>query len=386
VRQRRTAHPFGEVSHTGETSSVRPAFLAIGVVLTGIALVAFPAQDLPILFKDDTAMIGLSLVIFAVAAAFVATLHGRDGTRLDLSTGGSVVIAILIAVIAVAGYKLIGAIGWPTWRILVGPVTAGASATFGYGAGRVLRGAPGWIAKPLAGLVAAVVAAMGGATAVVGLTRDFQPATLENCQVRNGVRYCAIDGFEPLIDDWANVVESVLAQVPSDGVVRLRRLPVVQHGDEADARLYTVLAVPLTGWGRSGSGEGNAQTALALDVASTAVEGSQGDGVASGCAPDVRARDVVIWWLAGQMTSETADQVRGTGAFADNVSGTNYAAAPVPSVAASRYAARLLDLPRGEVGRGLRAEWDRFTGVCTSATELERHFDLPGAGRSGRGG
>jgi hypothetical protein len=366
-------------SHVGmrHTAAVRsPAFL-FGILATGTALVAFPAQDLPILFRDDVTMIGLSLVALAVASTVAGAGWARRGATWRKALCLPAATAATISLLAVAGYKVVGAIGWPTARIMLGPAMAAAAGALGFGIGRLVQGRRRLAALALTVPVAAFGVAPAGAITVELSKPDFGTASLDDCTTRDGVRYCALDGFDPLIDDWAFVVEGVLAQVPHDAARRARRLPVVQTGGaEANGPARRALAQPLTGWGRPGSGEGNARATLALGVASSAVGAFGAAHSARPSSDTASARDIVIWWLAGQVSSDAADQVRMTGSFADNVTGTNYADSPVPSVAASRYAAQLLDRDRGDVGDALRANWVTFTDPATPADELVASFDL----------
>lgn len=365
-------------SRPGNTAAVRSPTFLLGILLTGAALVAFPAQDLPILFRDDVAKIAVSLVILAVASTVAAAGWARRDQGWRKGVGLPAAAAAALSAVAVAGYKVVGGIGWPTPRILLGPALVALAGAIGFGIGRGVGGKRRWTVTAVAVPVAVFAVAPGALIAVEVATPDFGPAPLEDCPVRQGVRYCALDGFKPLVDDWAFVVEAVRAQLPGDVARRLRRWPVVQHDEWTGAPSFTTLARPLTGWGRPGGGEGNAQAALGLGVAFIAVHRESGVAYAGPCGRpvEIEARDVVTWWLAGQVSRAAADQVRDTGAFADNVTGTDYADAPVPSVAASRYAAQLLDRPRAAVGRRLRAEWDHLAGPCTPAVELARRFDL----------
>lgn len=348
---------------------MRSPILLLGVALSGVALVALPAQDLPILVVDDVAMIARSLTILAMAATVAAAGWARRGEPWRKALAVPAATAAVLSLVAVAGYKAIGGIGWPTPRILLGAALATIGAAAGFGIGAALRDRRRWAALALAVPVAVFGIGPAGAVATELAEPDFGPASLEDCQEHARVRYCAIDGFEGLVDDWAVVVEGVLAEVPPETAEDARLLPVVQLGDAGQRPGTVTLARPLTGWGRPAGGEGNAQAALALGVAAVAVDGCVAAHDPESEQPPA-ACEVVIWWLAGQLSPDTAGQVSDTGRFADNVSGTNYADSPVPSVAASHYAAQLLARDDNDVGAALRERWATFTDPATPASEL----------------
>ena len=362
------------VAHTSQARSVllHPVLVG-GFVLTAAALVTLPAQDLPILFVDDLAMIGLGLVVLAAAATIAAAGRARIGSPLASVVVPIVSLAAGTSALSVAGYKTFAdGRGWPTWRLALGPFVVAAASLAGYGLGRLLRRVPRLVATLASLLVALMLVAPAGVATTEVAKRGFAPASEDDCVSVAEVRYCPVSGYESLIEDWAFVVDGVLEQVPGEVAVEARRLPVVQRAEGGTTE--GVLATPLLGWGRPGGvGEGNAQAALGLGVARAAV-GT--DGHIGGCGAAPTAREVVIWWLAGQVSPGAAKQVAETGEFADNVSGTNYAADAAPSVETSRYAAQLLRRPSAEVGRRLREEWKRFTDPATSASELGEAFQL----------
>jgi hypothetical protein len=73
-------------------------------------------------------------------------------------------------------------------------------------------------------------------SAVMAWSRE-QPVV---CEDRNGIRYCAYQGYEPWIDYWAEVVSKVRAVIPTELVVKEVRQTVQVDLFEDDPRLALV--------------------------------------------------------------------------------------------------------------------------------------------------
>ena len=82
--------------------------------LTVFALVAFPAQDLPVLVEHDMTFVDLSLALLAAGTAAALAAVARRG-QASLHS--------IMAPTLVAAYKAIGGLGWPDWwQLALGPL------------------------------------------------------------------------------------------------------------------------------------------------------------------------------------------------------------------------------------------------------------------------
>ena len=140
------------------------------------------------------------------------------------------------------------------------------------------------------------------------------PSSIQRCEDRGPVTYCAFDGFEPWIDAWHEVVSAELARAPGEVTVRRwavrQQLPARSDDFEPrplpwealaeDNRLAgTPDAVPVsTRWAGAGSGDFDETEvlALAIQVAMrlTGVTPPTPTDGAEACG----ARGAVAYWLA----------------------------------------------------------------------------------------
>ena len=233
--------------------------LAVGTLLAIVAAVVLVAQYRPVLFRHDTAFIGLSLAILAGFAALVGFRVGRWAAERDeprlLRTAllvGAVVIgfAATASVAAVGWYRLRDGVGWPRVELGVLVVLVG-----GFAFVAVLVG--GWTHRwwqPLALSVGAGLclgALVAAAVASWALDNDFSDRKADQCVARGTVTYCHYPGYELFVDDWAPVVDAVLAGAPVEvaqrplmvqqgtktGQVECRGNPAGRRGCRATARV-----------------------------------------------------------------------------------------------------------------------------------------------------
>jgi len=352
--------------------------------LTIAALVAFPAQDLPVLVEHDLAVIDLSLVLLAAGTA--ATLAGAARRR-QAALGATVAPTLLAAALAlgaVLAYKAIGGVGWPDWwQLALGPLLVAAAGAAGVGAGRLAARLPRVLA-PLAAAAVAIAAAAGGVALFETLTYATAPsytAEQQVCQPHRGIRYCANPGYEELIPSWRRVTEAVLAQVPGEVAARARLVAQRVEGGQVPGSIAT----PYGGWAR-GRAVGIAELAFGLDLAAWAV-GVQAPADTSNpqhaptCTLRGQARAIVQMWLAAQASPEAARLAAHLDPFADSITGTTYVqdtihAGPI----AGRYAAQLLARPHDQVGQLIRANWNRLMETGTGYADAEQLLDLDHVG------
>ena len=83
--------------------------------LTVAALVAFPAQDLPVLIEHDLAVIDLALVLLAAGTAGALAGSARRGQATRRWVLTPTVVGAVLTLGAVLAYKAIGGVGWPDW-------------------------------------------------------------------------------------------------------------------------------------------------------------------------------------------------------------------------------------------------------------------------------
>lgn len=110
-----------------------------------------------------------------------------------------------------------------------------------------------WAALAVAALVVAgtavglsgVETAGEQVSAAVEAWADEQPRV---CQELDGVQYCAIEGYEPWIDDWAAVVHRVSELVPGElGVNEIQQAPGWHHLDTDPAIAHVHGRLPVDG-------------------------------------------------------------------------------------------------------------------------------------------
>jgi hypothetical protein len=347
--------------------------------LTVAALVAFPAQDLPVLIEHDLAVIDLALVLLAAgtAGALAGAARREQATRRSLLM--PTVVGAVLALGAVLGYKAIGGIGWPDWwQLALGPLMVAAAGLAGLAAGRVAARLP----RALGPLVTVVVVAgvgIGGAAGIETVKHTTAPtARVERqvCATQQGIRYCANPGYEGLIPRWRRVTQAVLAQVPPAVAARARLIAQRVDGPQPAG----VIVTPTGGWGR-GRGAGIAELAFGLNVAQWALgvrrPAQPTDPAGAACSVDGQARAIVQMWLAGQVSPDAGWLAGHLDPFADSITGTTYVTDAIHGgPIAGRYAAQLLARPREQVGRLIRARWRQLTNPRTAYGDAERILGL----------
>ncbi len=372
----------------------RPVFdavvLAVGTLLATLAAGVLVAQYRPVLFRHDTAFIGLSLAVLAGCAALVGFRVGRraakrDAPRLLRTAGrfGAVVVgcATTASVAAVGWYRLRNGVGWPRVElgVLVALVGGVAFVAVLVGGWSHRWGALAWCV----GVGWCVGALVGTAVAAWLLDNDFSDRKADQCVPRGTVTFCHYPGYAPFVDDWAPVVDAVLAGAPGDVV---RRPLTVQQATESDpsdvggTRPAGAGVVPLLEW----SPGNTAPFVLAIDTANWAtgrVPVPEQDTTLQ-IVVDGGGRGVVTYWLAAQATDRTRR------AFAyyfyecgEAVSGNDYDAAVLPVDGArggpagpDRYAAALLKDP--DARRKVREHWAELTRPETTVIQAGLFLEI----------
>ena len=359
--------------------------LTVGTLLAILAAVVLVVQYRPVLFRHDTAFIGLSLAILAGCAALVGFRVGRrtaqrDESRLLRTSArfGAVVIgcATTASVAAVGWYRMRDGVGWPRVQLGVLVVLVG-----GFAFVAVLVGAwthRFWALAWLVGAGLCLGALVAAAVASWVLNNDFSNRQATQCVAHGTVTYCHYPGYEPFVDDWAPVVDAVLAGAPLEAV---RRPLTVQQGTKTDKSYVAGIrpagagVVPLLEW----SPGNTAPFALAIDTANW-VTGRviiPEHDTRLQVVVDGGGRGVVTYWLAAQATERTR---RGFETHfyddpcGDAVSGNDYDAAVLPVDGArgdppgpARYAAALLKDP--DARRKVGEHWAELTQAETTAIQ-----------------
>ena len=347
--------------------------------LTVAALVAFPAQDLPVLIEHDLAVIDLALVLLAAGTATALAGAARRGHATVRSVLVPTVVGVVLMLGAVLFYKAIGGIGWPDWwQLALGPLLVAAAGLAGLAAGRVAAQLPRAVG-PLLTVVVVVAVGIGGAAGIQTVNNTTAPtarAERQVCTTHQGIRYCANPGYEELIPHWRRVTQAVLAQVPAAVAGRARLVAQRVDGPQPAG----VIVTPTGGWGR-GRGAGIAELAFGLNVAGWALgirrpvppENPAGPA----CSIDDQARAIVQMWLAGQVSPAAGWLAAHLDPFADSITGTAYVTDAVyGGPIAGRYAAQLLGRPYEQVGRLIRARWHQLSDPRTTYADAERILGL----------
>lgn len=326
--------------------------------MTVLGLVTFPAQDLPVLIDADLAWIGLCLCALATG---VAATSGRGSRRRNVVA--STVMAVVIALGAVAGYKLFAhGAGWPDWHHLaLGPLAVALASLAGSVARRlVLR------TVVALGVLVATTAFFAWAPSALAPRHTLADQT---CVRHRGVRYCANPGYEGLIPYWRRTADAVLGRVPRD--VAAQATLIAQDAEGPPPR--GSIATPSGGWTRPGSRNGSAELVLGLDVADWATGIHLEDGRA--CAVAGQARAIVAMWLAGMVSADARRLAANLDPFADSITGS-YAEAIHGGPIAGHYAGQLFRRPDGEVGRIVRANWTALVDPNATYRDAERVLGL----------
>ncbi len=355
--------------------------LSVGALLTIVAAGVLVVQYRPVLFRHDTAFVGLSLAILAGFAAVVGFRVGRRAARTDeprlLRTAlgfGAVVVgfAATASVTAVVWYRIRDGVGWPRVELGVLVLLVGSLAS-----GALVVGA--WTRRwwrPLAWFVGAgsCLGALGAAAVASWvLANDFSDRQADRCVARGTVNYCHYPGYEPFVDDWARVVDAVLAGAPREAV--RRPLTVQQETNPTKSYLGAIRpagagVVPLLEW----SPGDTASFVLAVDTANWVTGRVLVPEQDTTTLPviDAGGRGVVTYWLAARATERTR---RGFEYFfyecGEAVNGNPYVEVNLPETAgpngADRYAAALLKDP--DALRKVDERWAELTQPETTAVQ-----------------
>lgn len=235
------------------------------------------------------------------------------------------------------------------------------------------------------------------------------PDRVQDCEVRENVRYCAYPAYTGLVDRWAGVVAGALAPAPDQ--VRTRALEVRQRSPldvaalprEAEAQLTFRTSNeraqmishpddralhPEMRWGR-GEELGTAQLWLAVPAAAWALDlpmAGPADGLL--CSVGGQARTVIALWLAGRATPHTEAGLRR--ALERSAGGVVFqglrtigglgTTVVLWDVADVQNALALLDRPYQEVADFVRTEWEWIADPAISSEMLASRLALPPAG------
>ncbi|GIF47789.1 hypothetical protein DFJ67_6681 [Asanoa ferruginea] len=399
------------------------AFLLAVLALAGLALLVLVAQVTLLALLPGRAGV---VVVFDVAipAGIVAVL-GAAGVLLALLVRSPIVAPLAAVAFAAAGFVSIASVATgAAWGRLLPMLPdevpfalpaalvdrpSGRHLAYLGGLALVLTalallrsGARARVGVPLLAGALAVTVAAGIAqfdrderVQAARVAANADPSTLETCQVRTGVTYCAFSDFTSWIPAWAEVVGDVSALVPAAATTAGPPLAVRQRvwadgyqangvfgpADEdatgqaqqaSDAAAGTPEAVPVgTKWG-----DDESAAVLAASVAYRFVTGRTVSGRASACG----GQAALVVWLAGQASPRTAAGVR---ALDDHSFGALAFADPSLRTWLSvddRDAAlglTLLARPAAEVAPVVSAHWSELTAPETSLEAAAALFNVP---------
>jgi hypothetical protein len=218
---------------------------------------------------------------------------------------------------------------------------------------------------------------------------------MQTCRTVEQVTYCAFDDFIPWVGGWDTVVRGVLRRLPADQAARplavrqrislderlddsgatwgpADREALVRAWERVDAEGGTPHAVTVgTRWGDDRSEVGLAGL-VAYEV--LARNGTPAGETVCG------ARGVLVGWLAGQATPETAAGLRAEDA---NSWGAVNFGDPMPMGSVSvpdremAVARELLRRPGDEVARIVGGHWTELTAASTTAERIGEIFGVP---------
>ncbi|MBW6434804.1 hypothetical protein KZ829_13755 [Actinoplanes hulinensis] len=240
-----------------------------------------------------------------------------------------------------------------------------------------------------AGAGAAQYLPVGDAVRDARATAAERPAEMQDCRSTGPVTYCAFGDFGPWTGDWDTVVRGVLRGVPAEAAGRplviRQRVSMVER--MADGQVVTAeeQAAAAAEWQRIDPGavtvgtrwgDGRSEMSLAGLVAYQVVTHE----TAPAHIPVCGARGVLVAWLAGQATPETAAGLRAVDAtswggvpFGDMQFPVGFSVPDREMAAASA----LLRRPSGDVAATVARSWAELTAAGTSADRAGELLGVP---------
>jgi hypothetical protein len=328
--------PLASIAVVAWTRTYAP-LVVLSLAVPALVLYQFSAVDLGL----DNAVYQISRVTALVQRPF--TVHGPSITPLAALqlAYSALAVALLVAVVAAVRAR-------PARR-------------------RALLGAA---AALLAGVV--VTVGCGRAAYPYGTTIPLQAmhgAEGDQCQVREGITYCPLPGYEPWVDEWHGVLGPSLALLPE---AARPDLPVVWQDGDSYVRAMDVPAErTVTVYEFLETGDPYAR-AVMVGSAGLATLGL-GEYAWEWCEGTGEARFVVVAWLTS--TAPDVPPAERLDAAAMMLSGFS------PSPADLELLRALMDdVPRQRMVDTLEEGWDRLSTPTASTLELA---DLVGVSVSG---
>lgn len=226
------------------------------------------------------------------------------------------------------------------------------------------------------GLVAVTVVGLSGidtageeVAAAVDRWAEAQPRV---CEEHNGVQYCAIDGYEPWIDDWARVVDRVQRLVPE--VLQLETVEQTAAGfaarEDADPKVAHV-------HGRLPVDDDLTQQILAAELgmpateAETALMNSHLPSCMAGVLP------VLISGEARAVAYLVLSELAVPGTIATGGFGGSYEFRHIElSEDEADLALEIAGRPENEILPVLHARWEQLTNPAATSAALAEWFGL----------
>jgi hypothetical protein len=208
--------------------------------------------------------------------------------------------------------------------------------------------------------------------AVVAAIEDWADARSRTCEEHDGVRYCAIEGYEPWIDDWADVIDQIEELVPDD--LRLAQVQQTVSGlDSFEDTDPTVAHVH----GRLDMDDDLTRQALAPDLG---LPGTGGEAAAINTeipACMARTMPMLVSGEARGVAFLVLTNLAVPGSIeTGGVGGTYWFGHLEMSEDEARLAFQIADRPEDEVVPVLHSHWAELTDPNTTSAELASWFDL----------
>lgn len=223
------------------------------------------------------------------------------------------------------------------------------------------------VGVPLAGLDT-------GGEAVAAAVADWAEDQPRTCQVHGTVEYCAIAGYEPWIDDWAQVVDRVQSLVPETlGTTRIQQTPrtVATHSDQDTAVAYV--------GGRLGGRDNLIEQVLAPELG---MPGTGGEAAAMNPSLPACMASVLPVHASGQARAVaylTLTELAAPGSIQTGGGfGGNYQFGQIEvSEEEAELALQISVKPEGDILAVLHPSWQELTNPETTSGELAAWFGLP---------
>lgn len=224
------------------------------------------------------------------------------------------------------------------------------------------------VAVPLAGLDTAGEAVSDSVVAWA----ENQP---QACEVHGTVEYCAIQGYEPWIDDWAQTVKRVQSLVPETlGTTQIHQSPpsLASHNDPDPAVAYV--------HGRLDNDRDLVEQVLAPELG---LPGTRGEAAAMNSGLPACMASILPVYVSGEARAIaylTLAELADPGSIETVGFGGTYRFGQIEvSEEEAELALQISSRPENEILAILHPSWQEINDPETTSAELAAWFDLPAA-------